>query len=103
MRISRFSIILFLIGEAEANSLNKKAGLKLANNSNSFLNPSKACSGLCSQSKSSHCGAPTAPNNMASEALASDKTSKAETFTSTSPVYKSLFTVSDDLSTTFPT
>ena len=32
------------MGEAEANSLNKNAGLKLANNSNSFLRPNNAVS-----------------------------------------------------------
>ena len=73
--MSRPSIILFLIGDAEASSLNKKAGLRFAKSSSSFLRVSNACSGLSSQLRFSYFGPPTAPNKIASESLAQLKTS----------------------------
>ena len=63
------------MGDADASSLNKNAGLRFANNSNSFLKDNNACSGLTSQPKSSHLGPPTAPNKMASDFFACAKTS----------------------------
>ena len=62
--------MLFFKGDADASSLNRKAGLKLANNPRDFLSANKACSGRSSQSRSSHCGPPTAPNKIASDFFA---------------------------------
>ena len=73
IKISKSLIISSFIGEAEASSLKRKAGLRLANNPSSFLNPNNACSGLLSQSKSSHSGPPTAPKRIASDFLAISK------------------------------
>ena len=74
INISKPSIIFSFNGEAFDSSLNKKAGLKFANKFNSFLNVNSAFSGLSSQPRLSHCGAPTAPNRTASAFLAAFKT-----------------------------
>ena len=74
IKISNPSIIWFFIGDAAASSLNRNAGLKLANSSSSFLNARRAYSGLSSQERSSHFGPPTAPNNIASDFFASSRT-----------------------------
>ena len=47
--------------------LKQIAGLKLANNFNSFLNLSNALSGFFENSKLSHLGPPQAPNITASD------------------------------------
>ena len=52
--------------DASTNCLKHIAGLRLANNFNSFLNFNNALSGLLENSKLSHCGPPTAPNMTAS-------------------------------------
>ena len=56
--------------EASAKELKTFAGLILANSSNSFLNFNNPLSGLKSNGKFSYSGAPTAPNNIPSLALA---------------------------------
>ena len=52
--------------EASTNCLKHIAGLKLANNFNSFLSFKSALSGLLENSKLSHYGPPTAPRITAS-------------------------------------
>ena len=52
--------------EASTNCLKHIAGLKFANNFNSFLNFKSALSGLLENSRLSHLGPPTAPRITAS-------------------------------------
>ena len=52
--------------EASTNCLKHIAGLKLANNFNSFLSFKSARSGFLANSKLSHLGPPTAPKITAS-------------------------------------
>ena len=56
--------------DASTNCLKQIAGLRLANNFNSFLNFNSALSGLFENSKLSHCGPPTAPKITASDSKA---------------------------------
>ena len=56
--------------EASTNCLKQIAGLRLANNFNSFLNFKSALSGLFENSKLSHSGPPTAPKITASDSNA---------------------------------
>ena len=51
--------------DASTNCLKHMAGLKFANNFNSFLNFSNALSGFFENSKLSHFGPPTAPKTTA--------------------------------------
>ena len=52
--------------EASTNCLKQIAGLRLANNFNSFLNFNSALSGFFENSRLSHFGPPTAPSMTAS-------------------------------------
>ena len=52
--------------DASTNCLKQIAGLKLANNFNSFLNFNNALSGFFVNSRLSHLGPPTAPNIITS-------------------------------------
>ena len=52
--------------DASTNCLKQIAGLKLANNFNSFLNFRRALSGFFENSRLSHFGPPTAPKITAS-------------------------------------
>ena len=53
--------------EESTNCLKQIAGLKFANNFNSFLNFKRALSGLLENSKLSHLGPPQAPRITASD------------------------------------
>ena len=64
--------------DADANASKTSAGRRLANNSNSFLNPSNPASGLLERSTSSHLEPPTAPSKIASDCLAFSKTSEVK-------------------------
>ena len=72
--MSKLLTTSFFKVEAETRASKTSAGLKLANNSNSFLKPNKPASGLFDLSTSSHFEPPTAPNNIASEFFAFSKT-----------------------------
>ena len=72
--MSKLFTISFFKVEAETRASKTSAGLRLANNSNSFLKPNKPASGLFDLSTSSHFEPPTAPNNIASEFFAFSKT-----------------------------
>ena len=56
--------------DASTSCLKQIAGLKFANNFNSFLNFKSALSGLFANSKLSHFGPPTAPKIIASDSRA---------------------------------
>ena len=64
--MSKPDIISGLSEDASTNCLKQIAGLKFANNFNSFLSFNKALSGFLENSRSSHLGPPTAPNITAS-------------------------------------
>ena len=74
MTISRPLTISSFKEDADSKASKTIAGLKFANNSNSFLRPSKPASGLLFLSTSSHLEPPTAPNKIASASLAFSKT-----------------------------
>ena len=68
--ISNPDTISGLSVDASTNCLKQIAGLKLANNFNSFLNFNNALSGFFENSTLSHLGPPTAPNITASDSSA---------------------------------